>query len=207
MDALDNLTGGNVEYLIYLIALLLVVSVLSLPLRRLGFGRLLTYAAAWIAIFGGGWFVLERSPAAMRYVERAQLPEQVEALSGPEEGGEVRVRAALDGHFWVRASVNGQPVRFLVDTGASDVVLSLATARRVGIDVEALRFDRAGIAANGPVRAASARVDRFVVGPIVRERLPVSILQGNLEINLLGMRFLRSLEGWRVERDTLVLTS
>ena len=206
MGALDGLTGGRVEMLVYLVALLLVVSVLSLPLRRLGFGRLLTYAAAWVAIFGGGWFILDRSPAVHRYVERAQMPEQVEALAGPE-GGEVRVRASLDGHFWVRALVNGQSVRFLVDTGASDVVLSVDTARRVGIDVSELRFNRPGIAANGPVQAAAARVDRFVVGPIVRERMPVSVLQGQIDINLLGMRFLRSLDGWRVEQDTLVLTS
>lgn len=203
-----GLEEGQVEQLVYLVGALLLVSLLALPLRRIGLGRLAGYAAAWAAIFTLGAWALGESDDARRYVERAQLPEpaQVETLSGPT-GGEIRVPASLDGHFWVRATVNGQPVRFLVDTGASDVVLSQRTARRVGIDVSRLRFDRAGMAANGPVRAASVRVERLVVGPIARRNIRVSVLDGAVDIDLLGMSFLRSLEGWRVEKDTLILTA
>lgn len=202
-----GLDGARLDHALYLVGVLLVVSLLAVPWGRIGVGRLAGYAAAWAAIFAAGWMVVGGRDDARRYFERAQATDtQVEAISDAK-GGEVRVVAALDGHFWVRATVNGEPVRFLVDTGASDVVLSAATARRVGIDTRTLRFDRMGISASGHVRAADARVRRMVVGPIVRTDMPISILDGNAEINLMGMRFLRTLTGWRVERDTLILVS
>ncbi|MFN3286958.1 MAG: TIGR02281 family clan AA aspartic protease [Sphingomonadaceae bacterium] len=216
-----GLDPARAEGLIYLVAVLLAVSVLTLPWLRIGIGRILGYAAAWAVIFGGAWLLIERTQPGVRgwiteaarepdpRVAELALPEghpQVEGLSGPT-GGEVRVPAAPDGHFWVRASVNGQSVRFLVDTGASDVVLSRATARRVGIDVDGLRYDRIGMAAGGPVRAASARIERLVVGPIARDDMPVSVLDSPADINLLGMRFLRTLDSFAIERGEMVLRS
>jgi aspartyl protease family protein len=153
-----GLDPARVEGLVYLVAVLLAISVVTLPWLRIGLGRILGYAAAWAAIFGGAWLLIDRTQPGLRgwiadasrepaAAEVASAPggPQVEVLAGPG-GGEVRVPAAPDGHYWVRASVNGQGVRFLVDTGASDVVLSRATARRVGIDVSALRYDRMGMA-------------------------------------------------------------
>ncbi len=205
MEWFDTLGGWEQGRFLYLLAVLLMVAMFSLPLRRIGVGRLLGYALAWAVIIGGGWLALDRSPQAQRYIARLNTPEDVGQIP-PQTGGEVRVRAALDGHYWVKGAINGHPVRFLVDTGASDVVLSEATARRVGIDVGALVYDRPGVSASGHVEAADARVDRLSVGPIVRTDMPVSIIPG-ADIDLLGMRFLRTLDGWAVEQGELRLKS
>ncbi len=205
MEWFDTLGDWEQGRFVYLLALVLLVAVFALPLRRLGIGRLLGYAMAWGAIIGVGWMALEGSPRVQQYL--AEMGNTDPPTAVPQgAGGEVRVRAALDGHYWVRGQINGHPVRFLVDTGASDVVLSRETARRVGIDVDALVFDRPGVSASGRVDAASARVDRLSVGPIVRTDMPVSIIPG-ADIDLLGMRFLRTLDGWRVERGELLLRS
>lgn len=208
-----GLDSPRIEHFVYLLIVLLVVGALSLPLRRIGIGKLAGYALAWAAIFGVGALALGETPWGKREAARGELarmaepdPPQVEALSGPG-GGELRVPASRDGHFWVTAQINGKPVRFLVDTGASEVVLSARTAQRVGIDMSRLRYNRPGIAANGPVRAADARVERMTIGPIARTNMPVSVFQSSVDINLLGMRFLRSLDGWRVEKGTLILTA
>lgn len=209
MESLSASLGpGGAERLLYLVGLLLVVTLLAMPLRRIGFGRLIGYAAAWAAIFGLGWWAVSSREDVQRYIENTRIePGLAPMQDAGEEGGELRVRAGLDGHFWVRAQVNGEPVRFLVDTGASDIVLSAETARRVGINVDNLAFDRVGITANGTTRGATTRVDAIALGPIERREVPVTVLRGALDINLLGMRFLRSLSGWRVERDTLILQS
>lgn len=197
------------EQVIYIVAVLLVLVILTQPLKRFGIARLAGYAAAWIAIIGGAWVVLSEAPGVRAYLERIN---RITVRPAPEErldvaGGEVRLRAEADGHFWAEADVNGRPVRFLVDTGASDVVLSARTASDVGIDVHALEFDRLGFTASGRVRAAETRIDSFRLGSIDRRNMPVSVLDGPGDINLLGMRFLRTLSGWRVEGDTLVLAS
>lgn len=205
MEWFDTLGGWEQGRFLYLLAILLMIGMFSLPLRRIGAGRLLGYTMVWAAIIGVGWLAADRSPDVQRYIARLETADP-EPRSVGVPGAEVRVRAALDGHYWVRGTVNGHPVRFLVDTGASDVVLSEATARRVGIDMNALVFDRPGLSASGRVDAAGARVDRLAVGSIVRTDMPVSIIAG-ADIDLLGMRFLRTLDGWRVEKGELLLKS
>src|SRR5690606_32181658 len=61
-------------------------------------------------------------------VPQIGLPEQV------VEGGETRIPLAPDGHFWLRAEVNGEPVAFMVDTGATLTAVSTQVAERVGLD-------------------------------------------------------------------------
>ena len=205
MEWFDTLGGWEQGRFLYLLAVLLMIAMFSLPLRRIGVGRLIGYGLAWGVIIGGGWLAASRAPGVAAYIARLGAPDPEVEIAGPK-GAEVRVEAALDGHYWVRGRVNGHPVRFLVDTGASDVVLSEATARRVGIDVGALVFDRPGVSASGRVDSASARVDSLSIGPIARGGMEVSIIPG-ADIDLLGMSFLRTLDGWRVERGSLVLRS
>ncbi|MDT7933752.1 MAG: TIGR02281 family clan AA aspartic protease [Sphingomonadaceae bacterium] len=198
-----------VSHLVTALAIMLGLVLLTLPFRRLGLGRLLGYNAAWAAIFGGAWLLLDRNPAMQRYVSEARVePDEPEVAALPDQrGAELRVRTAIDGHWWVRGKVDGRPVRFLVDTGASDVVLSANTAATVGIDPKRLEFTNFGFTASGHVLSARTRVRRLEIGPIARSDVPVSILQGDAGINLLGMSYLRTLSGWRVEGDTLILVS
>src|SRR3546814_9792632 len=79
--------------------------------------------------------------------------------------GVVEVRAGAGGHFVVTATVNGVPVDFLIDTGASDIVLSLADAQRLGYSPENLSFTRQYVTANGIGRGAPIRLDSLAVGP------------------------------------------
>lgn len=206
---MSGLSSVPVSHLVTALAIMLGLVLLTLPFRRLGLGRLLGYNAAWAAIFGGAWLLLDRNPAMQRYVSEARVePDEPEVAALPDQrGAELRVRTAIDGHWWVRGKVDGRPVRFLVDTGASDVVLSANTAATVGIDPKRLEFTNFGFTASGHVLSARTRVRRLEIGPIARSDVPVSILQGDAGINLLGMSYLRTLSGWRVEGDTLILVS
>jgi len=200
LDGLDDMDKANA---LYLSIILLVVLVGSASLRRIGFGKALGMAAAWVGIFAVILIATTyRDEAAMVF---ARVAGEVDPARGRIEGHEFHIRARDDGHFWVRAEIDGVPLLFLVDTGASDVVLTAAAAARVGIDVRQLEFDRIARTANGTVRGAGARVRQMEVGPIVRSNVPVSVTEGALDTNLLGMSFLRTLGGWRVEGDKLIL--
>ena len=85
------------------------------------------------------------------------LPEQTVA------GGETRIPMSGDGHFWVRATINGQPSRFLIDTGATLTAVSPDTAADAGIEPQRLRQSVVLRTANGAVRAELATISELAL--------------------------------------------
>lgn len=120
-------------------------------------------------------------------------------------GGETRIAMSNDGHFWLRASVNGVPGRFLVDTGATLTALSTSTAAAAGVDVQPLRQSVLMRTANGTVRAELARIEELRFGNVVARDLDAVVAPGLGETNVIGMNLLSRLASWRVEGRTLVL--
>lgn len=118
-----------------------------------------------------------------------------------EEGGEYWVQRRADGHFWVLADINGARIALLVDTGASNVVLSRADAEKAGIHVSPGDFVGMASTANGTVAVAPVRIEEIAVGSIVVHGVPGSVFAGELDQSLLGMSFLNALSGFAVEGD------
>ena len=120
--------------------------------------------------------------------------------------GSAMVAKSRDGHFRVRATINGEPVRLIVDTGASSVVLTDRDARAAGIDVERLRFDVKVATANGNTFAAPAVLDTVAIGDITERRVQALVAKpGQLETSLLGNSFLGRLASFTIEGDRLIL--
>jgi aspartyl protease family protein len=183
-----------------LMAIMLVAG--SLISRRERFAKLATMALAWVAIFGAG-FVLFTFRDDLGYVAQRI---RAEASGAPVvEGQEVRIPMAIDGHFWVEASLNGVPVKFLIDSGATMTTIGRDTATTAGVAVSGNRNQvvRTG---NGILRVASGRADSLSVGPIERTDVGLHIAD-NEDLNVLGMNYLSSLERWGVEGRWLILQS
>ncbi len=94
---------------------------------------------------------------------------------------------------------------FVVDTGASDVILSLTDAERVGLDPDSLSYTRAYTTANGTIFGAPVRLESISIGPIAVENVRASISQTDLSISLLGMSFLKRLDGFSVRGRTMTI--
>jgi aspartyl protease family protein len=109
------------------------------------------------------------------------------------------------GGFFVMGQVNGQPVRFLVDTGSSDTVLSPADAQRVGVNMASLNFEHMAETANGTGYGALFTADNLTVGPIKLDSMPMVVNQAPMSFSLLGMTFLRRLDSFRVRGRRLYL--
>jgi aspartyl protease family protein len=185
-------------YLVYsVIALMFVAS--SLIGMRQPIGKTLKFALGWVAIFGTAFILFSFRSEFSAFGQRLKA----EALgTSIEDRDQLRIPIADDGHFWVAAKLNGHDVRFMVDSGASitTVSRSVAEASRMPIGNEHVIVSTA----NGPARATKGWADRLQVGPIERTDFPVDINE-NDDVNLLGMNFLSSLQGWRVEGNYLVL--
>jgi aspartyl protease family protein len=121
------------------------------------------------------------------------------------DDGSVSFPAGPDGHFHIQAMVNGGRVTFMVDTGASDIVLAPNDARRIGFDPDMLEFDQLAETANGTVSGAAIRLDSLTIGPIDMGGVPATVNGADMSESLLGMEFLNRLNGWRVENGVLTL--
>lgn len=206
LEAFPQRQLGRADWaqLVKLLAILVVCSSGILFLRRVPLAETLRNLAIWAAIGGlllVGYTYREDFSSVGARLGGELLPSR--AVETAE--GVVEVRASNDGHFTITAEVDGRPVDFLVDTGASDIVLSPADARRLGYDPARLSFTRLYQTANGIGRGAAIRLDSFAVGPIVFYDLPASVNEAPMGQSLLGMTFLRQLDSYEVRRDRLIL--
>jgi len=112
---------------------------------------------------------------------------------------------AADGQFWIDAQVDGQSVRFLLDTGASEVVLTRGDAARLGFDPAQLRFTQVFETANGTTRGAPVELADLRIGPLSFDHIPASVNEGEMRQSLLGMRLLGSLSSITISNDTLTI--
>jgi aspartyl protease family protein len=123
----------------------------------------------------------------------------------PHHAGNAEVMKASDGHYWAEATVNGRHVRFLVDTGATAVALTLEDARRLSIDPARLNFDRSVSTASGKSRAAVVELDYVSVAGARVEHVPALVLEQGLETSLLGMTYLGRLSKFEATQSALIL--
>ena len=131
--------------------------------------------------------------------------ELVPARGNETAPGVVSFRRGLDGQFWIEARVDGTPVRFLVDTGASDVVISRADAVRLGYTADRLSFTQEAETANGRVHEAPVVLNELRIGSIRMDHVPASVNAGPARESLLGMRVLDRLSSVEIRKDTLTL--
>lgn len=173
--------------------------------RRLAAGFILRSLAGWTAI--GAVLLLGYSYRHdLAAMGARMLGELVPHRAGVTERGEVRLRAGQDGHFRLDIEVNGTLLRFLVDTGASSVVLAPADAAKLGFARGRLDFTRKLSTAGGTAWGAPVVLERVSVGPIALRDLPALVIETPMAESLLGLTFLGRLSGYRVEGETLVLT-
>ncbi|MHA1600939.1 MAG: TIGR02281 family clan AA aspartic protease [Alphaproteobacteria bacterium] len=170
-------------------------------LRNIGALIAICLFAVW-AVFG----VMGDSNGPKPMAKQAQVPMASEPGSPSAGGGyELTIPAGANGHFLVNAQANGRSVKFLVDTGASSVMLTEADARKVGIQPESLTYDLRVQTANGDIRAARATMRELRIDDLVVDDVEVLITRAPLSISLLGMSFLRRVGSYEARGDQLIL--
>lgn len=183
------MTGDNIASLIYLTLLGFAVGGWLFMSGRNGFGKTMQMAMIWGFIFLG----VVAAYGLWNDVQRQTAGGQILQLGN----GQISVPRQQDGHYYLTLALNGQNVRFVVDTGATDMVLSLEDARRAGIDPDTLNFIGTANTANGQVRTAPIRLDTVRLGDITDTGVFASVNGGEMDGSLLGMGYL---EKWgRIE--------
>src|SRR5215472_2712337 len=171
------------------------------------FGQIVIWLAVGLVLIGGYSYRTEIRQISNRILGEID-PARGQAVPGLDNagGGTMLFTMADDGQFHIEGTVGGVPVRFILDTGASDVMLTPADARRLGFDPAALAYTRSYLTANGTVMGAPVVLSALDIGPIHMNDVAASVLEKPGDMSLLGMSFLRRLKGYQVQGSNLILT-
>jgi aspartyl protease family protein len=192
--------GNQALSLVYLLVILIAV-LSAFSLRRIPLGRTVRMVLAWVLIFAALFAIF-----ALRDDFRALGNRLWAAVTGNDNqevrGGEVRIAMNDDGHFYADGQLNGRPVRFLIDSGATVTTISPETAREAGISPSGGRTMVE--TANGVANVDRGTAELLAVGPIERRDFGLFIARED-GTDVIGMNFLSTLSRWSVEGRTLVL--
>ena len=188
----------DIGRLTYLVLLGVVLLAYLLVANRTQLGAMVRGLLLWGLIFLGV------SVGAMLWQDLRDSGVTTRAVSFGD--GRVEVPRDPSGHFFATLQVQGVPVRFIVDTGATDVVLAREDARRLGLDPEQLVYNGRARTANGTVRTARITLEEVSFGDFTDNDLRAWVNEGELDHSLLGMSYLERFERVEISRDRLVLT-
>ncbi len=147
----------------------------------------------------------DAGPEPAAQARQASEPPVSQAAQSEATGDEMIVRAGPNGHFMVDAVVDGVEIRFLVDTGASSVVLTAADAERLGYRLDGLEYSERYQTANGEILGAPVILPELRIGDLEIEDVRSSVIRAPLSTSLLGMTFLSRLESFEVRAEGLIL--
>lgn len=191
MSALDY---GNLAYLVLLGAVVVFWFVVQ---NRQSLNKTLQQGAVWGLIFLG----VVAAVGLWGDIRQTVYPQQL-VMS---ENGRIEVPRGPDGHYYLTLDINSAPVRFVVDTGASGMVLTMSDAKRIGLREEDLIFYSEAMTANGPVRTAPVRLEDVALGPFHDADVRAFVNEGEMNKSLLGMEYLNRFSRLEITSGRLIL--
>jgi aspartyl protease family protein len=184
------------------VCLALLIS--SLAARRLPLGYVAKAGLAWVAIFAALFAIF-----SFRYEFKSIWERVTSDISGTAgqsiSGDAIELRRQDDGHYWLQVEINGNPVRFMIDSGATFTAVNANTAADTGVQVNANGYPVILNTANGRVAAQRGLIKSMTIGPHVIDDHQVVVSENFGDTNVLGMNFLDKMQSWKVEANMMVL--
>lgn len=192
-----TMDSDNIAQLAYLALLGTAVVAWFFAQNTQSLGKTTQQALIWVLIFVGViagvglWGDLKHTIAP--------------SVTQPTEDS-IEIPRSINGHYEITMMVNGVPVDFLVDTGASQIVLAPKDAHKVGFDVENLRYTGQAQTANGVVATAEVILDDIKFGTLSARGIRAWVNQSDMDESLLGMTYLNRFGSIEIRNDTMILT-
>ena len=190
------MNGDEKAYFFYMVILFLLIGAGFLFGNREKLSTTLMQASIWVLVFCG---------VLIAYGFKDTLQQQFVPSLAVQSGGEFEIVRANDRHFHLTLKVNGVPIKFIVDTGASDIVLTREDAERTGVNMDSLAFLGRASTANGTVKTATTVLNEVVLGDRVDHDVRASVNGGEMFGSLLGMSYLNQFSEISIRGDRLIL--
>jgi aspartyl protease family protein len=185
-----------IAQLAYLAVLIVAIGGWFLASNRSSISKTLQMALVWGMIFMGGMAIY----GLWTDIIEAAVPR----ISLNSKGG-IEVPRSRNGHYHLTVEINDVDIKFLVDTGATDLFLTQEDAKRVGINIKNLAYIATAYTANGPVKIAHTKLKKVKLGEFVDLQVNASINGGEMQQSLLGMSYLSNYDKIEISENTLIL--
>ena len=191
------MSEDQIMQLLYLSVLAIAIGIGVVFQSRTSFGRALRNGVSWIFIFlavivgYGLWSDTRQNTLSQQSVFATE--------------GRIEIPRSRDGHYHLTLMINDVPVAMVVDTGASDVVLSRVDAQRVGLRLDELNFTGRANTANGRVTTAPVRLANVALGQIKDQFVPAIVNGGDMQNSLLGMSYLSRFSRLEISDNRLIM--
>ncbi|MCT4609942.1 MAG: TIGR02281 family clan AA aspartic protease [Pelagimonas sp.] len=121
------------------------------------------------------------------------------------QSGQIELTRARDGHYYATLLINGSPIEFVVDTGATSVVLTQSAARQAGLDPDTLAFFTEAMTANGPVPTSPVTLKTVDFEGLNDRNVRAFVNGGEMSTSLLGMSYLNRFDRIEISQGKLLL--
>ncbi len=192
------MTADDTGRLIYLALLGIGIAGWFFIQGREGIGKTLQHAMVWGFLFVG----VVAAYGLWNDIQRAASRDQISQIGT----GQIAVPRQQNGHYYLTLLINDAPVRFVVDTGASEMVLTADDARRVGLDTSKLGYFGRANTANGMVRTAPVELGKVTLGDVTDTNVAAVVNEGEMRESLLGMGYLQRWGRIEIANGELILT-
>lgn len=189
----DYSTIGSLIFQILLLAMLISSLLIKSKVDR---NKKLQNIAIWLLIIFVGTII---------YNNKSLLNNFVPYVANTSENGKIEIQKSSDNHFYLMTKVNGKNIIFLIDTGATTTTLTEKDAKRIGINLNDLKYNQIIKTANGISFSAVAKIENFEVGNFRINDFWVLVNKNLSENSLLGMNFLKKLKGYEVFNNKMIL--
>lgn len=191
---MSGMEYGNLAYLVLLAVVLVFWFFIQ---NRQSLNKTLQQGAVWGLIFLG----VIAAVGLWGDIRQTVQPQQLVMT----DAGRIEVPRGPDGHYYLTLTINDAPVRFVVDTGATSMVLTRTDAARVGLAEEDVIFYSEAMTANGVVRTAPVRLEDVALGPFHDSNVRAFVNEGEMTKSLLGMDYLSRFARLEINNGRLIL--
>lgn len=204
----DNLSGDNIANIIISLFFVTYLLISIVNSKNITLVKLVKYIMIWLFM---GLIILiiysyryELNDLKIRLASEIS-PSKPRIINQSNQKSPISINISNDRHFYLEARINQKNILFLIDTGASDISLSIADAKKIGIDVDNLKYNKIYQTANGNILGATVILKEIIIADRVFNNISASVNKANQGVSLLGMSMLTKFEKYEFHRNKLIL--
>lgn len=201
----NNLNSSELQNFVFLVLLLTFLTISLIARKDIKIGKTIKYLGTWLVIALISISIYSYRHQFYDFKDRI-LGEINPSHARTRNTGTIVINMSQNNHFYMKLRINGKDIKFMIDTGASDVVLNKQDAKLIGINFKKLIFNKRYQTANGISWGANILLERIKVGNVEFNDVQASVNKSNMGTSLLGMSFLRKFKKYEFYQDRLILT-